>query len=98
MSPVPIRLNSSLKCNKRWRAVHLGTLADFTPALARSATGSGSIAIIRIEHAVAFLAMACSTACSADPTRSQGEGANLYALIDDLVIKRARDIYGQGRV
>jgi hypothetical protein len=54
--------------------------------------------IVRIELAAAFLATACSTAYdSAEPTGAPGKGPTLYAATEDMVVKRAREIYGQGR-
>jgi hypothetical protein len=54
--------------------------------------------IVRIELAAAFLATACSAAYdSAEPTGSPGKGPTLYAVTEDMVVKRAREIYGQGR-
>jgi hypothetical protein len=54
--------------------------------------------IVRIELAAAFLATACSAAYdSAEPTGSPGKGPTLYAVTEDTVVKRAREIYGQGR-
>ena len=54
--------------------------------------------IVRIELAAAFLATACSAAYdSAEPTGAPGKGPTLYAVTEDMVVKRAREIYGQGR-
>ena len=54
--------------------------------------------IVRIELAAAFLATACSAAYdSAEPTGAPGKGPTLYAATEDMVVKRAREIYGQGR-
>jgi hypothetical protein len=50
--------------------------------------------IVRIEIATAFLATACSAAYdSADATGSKNEGPTLYAVTEQMVGKRARDIY-----
>ena len=54
--------------------------------------------IVRIELAAAFLATACSAAYdSAGPIGSPDSGPDLYAVTEALVVKRAREIYGQGR-
>jgi hypothetical protein len=53
--------------------------------------------ITRIELAAVFLTMACECAYeSAEATGSPGEGPNLYAKTEELVVRRAREIYAHG--
>jgi hypothetical protein len=53
--------------------------------------------VTRIELAAAFLAMACECAYEgAEATGSQGEGPNVYAKTEEIVMRRAREIYAQG--
>jgi hypothetical protein len=52
----------------------------------------------RIELAAVFLASACDLAYdSANATGSMGRGPELYARTEQIIIRRAREIYGQGR-
>ena len=52
--------------------------------------------IARIELAAAFLASACSAAYEgAVATGSAENGPTLYAVAEELVVRRAREIYGQ---
>ena len=53
--------------------------------------------IVRIELAAAFLATACKIAFeSAEAIGAPSEGPNLYAKTEELVVRRAREIYAQG--
>ena len=53
--------------------------------------------VTRIELAAAFLAMACECAYEgAEATGTQGEGPNVYAKTEEIVMRRAREIYAQG--
>ena len=53
--------------------------------------------IVRIELAAAFLQMACRCAFeSAEAIGSPGEGPNFFAKTEELVVRRAREIYAQG--
>jgi hypothetical protein len=53
--------------------------------------------VARIELAAAFLAMACECAYEgAEATGSPGEGPNVYAKTEEIVLRRAREIYAQG--
>ena len=57
----------------------------------------GMKVVTRIELAAAFLVSACDHAFdSADATGAQGEGPNLFAMAEELVIKRARELYAKG--
>jgi hypothetical protein len=60
---------------------------------------SGMTLVTRIELAAAFLAAACSSAFSSVEERSDDptEGPKLYDLAEELVVRRARELYGQGR-
>ena len=52
--------------------------------------------IAPIELAAAFLAGACSAAYDgAVATSSAENGPTLYAVAEELVVRRAREIYGQ---
>ena len=52
----------------------------------------------RIELAAVFLASACDCAYdSANATGSMGSGPELYSRTEQIIIRRARKIYGQGR-
>jgi hypothetical protein len=52
--------------------------------------------ITRIEIAAAFLASACDCAFnSADAIGSPGDAAGLYAKTEELVLRRARELYAQ---
>ncbi len=54
--------------------------------------------IVRIELAAAFLTTACTAAYdSAAATGSADERPPLYAATEAIVIRRAREIHGQGR-
>jgi hypothetical protein len=53
--------------------------------------------VTRIELAAAFVVAACECAYdSAEATGSPGEAPNLYAKAEEIVLRRARDIYAQG--
>jgi hypothetical protein len=53
--------------------------------------------VTRIELAAAFLVMACECAYdSAEATESPGQRPNLYAKTEEIVMRRAREIYAQG--
>ena len=52
----------------------------------------------RIELAAIFLASACDLAYdSANATGAMGRGPELYARTEQIIVRRAREIYGQGR-
>jgi hypothetical protein len=52
--------------------------------------------VTRIELAAAFLASACGAAFdSAAATGAPDQGPALYAMTEQLVVQRAREIYGQ---
>jgi hypothetical protein len=53
--------------------------------------------VTRMELAAAFLAMACECAYEgAEATGSQGEGPNVYAKTEEIVMRRPCEIYLQG--
>ena len=67
-------------------------LSAVTPIEEREATP----VIARIELAAAFLANACSAAYDgAVATSSAENGPTLYSVAEQLVVRRAREIYGQ---
>jgi hypothetical protein len=54
--------------------------------------------VTRIEIAAAFLTSACDCAFnSADAIGSPGEAPGLYAKTEELVLRRARELYVQGQ-
>ena len=58
----------------------------------------GMKVVTRIELAASLLAHACSHGyTSGEETGEGGDGPNLFALTEQLVIRRAREIYGQGQ-
>jgi hypothetical protein len=53
--------------------------------------------VARIELAAVFLAMACECAYDgAEATGSPGEGPKVYAKTEEIVVRRAREIYAGG--
>ena len=52
--------------------------------------------VTRIELAAALLASACDHAYISGQEGAQGDGPNLFALTEELVLRRAREIYVQG--
>jgi hypothetical protein len=59
----------------------------------------GMKVVTRIELAAVLLAAACEHGyASGEETDGRGEGPELFALTEELVVRRAREIYAQGRV
>jgi hypothetical protein len=56
----------------------------------------GMKVVTRIELAAALLASACDHAYVSGEEDAQGDGPNLFALTEELVLRRAREIYAQG--
>lgn len=60
----------------------------------------GMTVVARMELAAAFLAAACSSAfnSAAEMGDDPAEGPDRYAMAEEVVVKRARELYGQGRL
>jgi hypothetical protein len=59
----------------------------------------GMKVVTQIELAATLLASACEHGyVSGEETAGEGGGPNIYALTEQLVLKRAREIYAQGRM
>jgi|EndMetStandDraft_5_1072996.scaffolds.fasta_scaffold03421_2 hypothetical protein len=60
----------------------------------------GMTVVTRMELAAAFLAAACSSAfdSAAEMGDDPAEGPDRYAMAEEVVVKRARELYGQGRL
>ena len=56
----------------------------------------GMKVVTRVELAAALLASACDHAYISGEEDAQGGGPNLFALTEELVLRRAREIYAQG--
>ena len=56
----------------------------------------GMKVVTRIELAAALLASACDHAYISGEEDAQGDGPNLFALMEELVLRRAREIYAHG--
>jgi hypothetical protein len=56
----------------------------------------GMKVVTRVELAAALLASACDHAYVSGEEDAQGDGPNLFALTEELVLRRAREIYAQG--
>jgi hypothetical protein len=56
----------------------------------------GMKVVTRIELAAALLASACDHAYVSGEEDAQGDGPSLFALTEELVLRRAREIYAQG--
>ncbi len=56
----------------------------------------GMKVVTRVELAAALLASACDHAYISGEEDAQGDGPNLFALTEELVLRRAREIYAQG--
>ena len=72
-------------------------MREILAALAPIEGGEPMTVAARIELAAAFLVTACSAAYDgAEATGLPGEGPSLYAKTEELVVRRAREIYAQG--
>jgi hypothetical protein len=60
----------------------------------------GMTVVTRMELAAAFLAAACSSAfdSAAEMGDDPAEGPDRYAMAEEVIVKRARELYGQGRL
>jgi len=56
----------------------------------------GMKVVTRVELAAALLASACDHAYISGEEDAQGDGPKLFALTEELVLRRAREIYAQG--
>jgi hypothetical protein len=56
----------------------------------------GMKVVTRIELAAALLASACDHAYVSGEDDAKGDGPKLFALTEELVLRRAREIYAQG--
>ena len=56
----------------------------------------GMKVVTRIELAAALLAEACDHAYISGEEDAKGDGPKLFALTEELVLRRAREIYAQG--
>ena len=56
----------------------------------------GMKVVTRLVLAAALLASACDHAYISGEEDAQGDGPNLFALTEELVLRRAREIYAQG--
>jgi len=56
----------------------------------------GMKVVTRVELVAALLASACDHAYTSGEEDAQGDGPNLFALTEELVLRRAREIYAQG--
>jgi hypothetical protein len=56
----------------------------------------GMKVVTRIELVAALLASACDHAYTSGEEDTKGDGPNLFALTEELVLRRAREIYAQG--
>lgn len=56
----------------------------------------GMKVVTRIELAAALLAAACDHAYISGEEDAKGDGPKLFALTEELVLRRAREIYAQG--
>ena len=56
----------------------------------------GMKVVTRIELAAVLLASACDHAYVSGEEDSKGDGPKLFALTEELVLRRAREIYAQG--
>jgi hypothetical protein len=56
----------------------------------------GMKVVTRVELAAALLCSACDHAYVSGEEDAQGDGPKLFALTEELVLRRAREIYGQG--
>ena len=61
------------------------------PAGDRDIEAKGMNIVTRIELAAAFLASACELAF--ESAEQDGRGPQLFALTEDLVLRRARELY-----
>jgi hypothetical protein len=77
----------------------LDTVHEIMTAIAPiEARPPGLKVVQRIELAAVFLASACDLAYdSANATGAPGAGPDLYAKTEEIVVRRARESYGQGR-
>jgi hypothetical protein len=71
----------------------LECMSAIDPILARGATVA-----MRMEFAAAMLASACANAYeSADAQGARGHGPERFYSAEDLILRRARELYAQGR-
>ena len=76
----------------------LRKVREILAALAPIEGGAPMTVVARVELAAAFLATACGAAYdSAAATGFPDQGSLRYDLAEALAVKRAREIYGQGR-